>query len=125
MTSLPNYGVLLTPKYGQKRRVTQNLRNFLIHIARRCESTAESDQPHSFLARLPLWQSSFTSLGYLQTDTKLLPNNSQHCWMLHVASVCTPCCMLLGVVEKSLKPVKLIATCKRTQQLPIMLRVIG
>ena len=27
------------------------------------------------------------------------PNNSQHCWMLiHVASVCTPCCMLLCVV---------------------------
>ena len=22
----------------------------------------------------------------------------QHCWMLHVASVCTPCCMLLDVV---------------------------
>ena len=25
-------------------------------------------------------------------------NNSQHCWMLHVASVCTPCFMLLHVV---------------------------
>ena len=25
-------------------------------------------------------------------------NNSQHCWMLHVASFCTPCCMLLDVV---------------------------
>ena len=23
---------------------------------------------------------------------------TQHCWMLHVASVCTPCCMLLDVV---------------------------
>ena len=29
----------------------------------------------------------------------------------------TPCCMLLGVVSaQSLKPVKLLATCKRTQQ---------
>ena len=39
---------------------------------------------------------------------------TQHCWMLHVASVCTPCCMLLdvGVVAQSLKPVKLF-----TQQL--------
>ena len=40
-------------------------------------------------------------------------NNSQHCWMLHVASVSTPCCMLLDVVAQSLKPVKLFS-----QQLP-------
>ena len=31
-------------------------------------------------------------------DATLLANNSQHCWMSHVASVCTPCCMLLDVV---------------------------
>ena len=41
---------------------------------------------------------------------------TQHCWMLHVASVCTPCCMLLLFVAQSLKPVKLLATLKRTQQ---------
>ena len=29
----------------------------------------------------------------MQTDATLLANNSQH-----VASVCTPCCMLLGVI---------------------------
>ena len=34
----------------------------------------------------------------MQTDATLLTNNSQHCWMLHVASVCTPCCMLLDAV---------------------------
>ena len=34
----------------------------------------------------------------MQTDATLLTNNSQHCWMLYVASVCTPCCMLLDVV---------------------------
>ena len=34
----------------------------------------------------------------MQTDATLLANNSQHCWMLHVASVCTPCRMLLDVV---------------------------
>ena len=33
-----------------------------------------------------------------QTDATLMVNNSQHCWMLHVASVFTPCCMLLRVV---------------------------
>ena len=28
------------------------------------------------------------------------------------------CCVLLGVVAQSLKPVKRLATCKRTRQLP-------
>ena len=37
-------------------------------------------------------------LSPVQTDATLLANNSKHCWMLHVASVCTPCCMLLDVV---------------------------
>ena len=36
--------------------------------------------------------------------------------MLHVASVCTPCCMLLDVVAQSLKPVRLFS-----QQLPTFL----
>ena len=39
----------------------------------------------------------------------LLANNSQHYWMLHVLSVCTFCCMLLGVVAQSLKLVKLLS----------------
>ena len=37
-------------------------------------------------------------LSPVQTDTTLLANNSQHCWMLHVASISTPCCMLFDVV---------------------------
>ena len=37
-------------------------------------------------------------LGCVQTDATLLSNNSQHCCMLHVVFVCTPCCMLLDVV---------------------------
>ena len=45
----------------------------------------------------------------------------QHRWMLHVASVCTPCCMLLGIVAQNLKPVKLLASGKWTQQLPTLL----
>ena len=52
----------------------------------------------------------------MQTDATLLANNSQHCWMLHGASVCTPHCMLLDVVAQSLKPVKLFS-----QQLPTFL----
>ena len=31
-----------------------------------------------------------TCANAVQTDTTLLANNSQHCWMLHVSSVCTP-----------------------------------
>ena len=38
--------------------------------------------------------------------TTLLANNSQHCWMLRVSSVCTSCCMLLGLVAQCLKTVK-------------------
>ena len=37
-------------------------------------------------------------LSCVQTDATFLANNSQHCWMLHVGSVCTPCCILLDVV---------------------------
>ena len=40
----------------------------------------------------------------------------QHCWMLHVASVCTPRCMLLRIVAPRLKPVKLFS-----QQFPTFL----
>ena len=37
-----------------------------------------------------------------------LAKNFQHCWMpcMFVASVCTPCCVLLEVVAQTLKPVK-------------------
>ena len=52
----------------------------------------------------------------MRTDATLLTINSQHCWMLHVASVCTPCWMLLGVVAPSLKPVKFFS-----QQFPTFL----
>ena len=50
----------------------------------------------------------------MQTDATLLANNSQHYWMLHVASVCTACCMLLlRVVALSLNPINFFC-----QQLP-------
>ena len=62
---------------------------------------------------------------------------TQHCWpttpnavgcLIHVASVCTPCCMLLrivGVVAQSLKQVKRLATCKRAQKLPTLLGAVA
>ena len=45
----------------------------------------------------------------VQSKATLLANNSQHFWMLHVASVCTPNCMLSRVVAQSLKPVKVLS----------------
>ena len=78
-----------------------------------------------FLARLlveSFFPREFSLLSPIQTDATLLANNSNHCWMLHVASVSTPCCMLLPL-GGSLKPAKLLATCKRTQQLQTMLGV--
>lgn len=56
-------------------------------------------------------------LSPVQTDTTLLANLSQHCWMLHLASVCTPCCTLLRFVESCSPKLENGGTCKRTQQL--------
>ena len=39
-----------------------------------------------------------TMLGVVACMLAVMTNNSQHCWMLHATSVCTPCCMLLDVV---------------------------
>ena len=58
-------------------------------------------------------------LSPVQTDTTLLGFYTLRPFA-H-ASVCTPCCMLLGVAAQSFKPVKRLATCKRTQQLPALL----
>ena len=62
---------------------------------------------------------------YLKCRYSKVPcKRTQHCWV-HVASVCPPppppFCMLLLFVGQSLKPVKLLATLKRTQQFPALL----
>ena len=44
------------------------------------------------------WDEVLSRLSPVQTDARLLASNSQLCWMLHVASFCTPCCMLLRKV---------------------------
>ena len=53
-------------------------------------------------------------LSPVQTDATLLANNSQHFWMLHVASACTPSA-LLGVFAFVCTPLP-----RRTQQLPTL-----
>ena len=52
----------------------------------------------------------------MQAHTTLLTNNMQHCWAQHVVSVCVEpqqCWYLLRIY--SLKSVKLLGPCKRTQ----------
>ena len=44
---------------------------------------------------------SVSALSPMQMDATLLANNSQHCWMLHVASSCTSCCIWLEVVAQA------------------------
>ena len=54
----------------------------------------------------------------MQTEATLLANNTQHCWAQHVASVSMEpqqCWHLSALVAYSLKPVKLLGPCKRTQ----------
>ena len=53
----------------------------------------------------------------VQTDATLLASNTQHCWAQHLASACMEpqCWHLLALVAYSLKPVKLLGPCKRTQ----------
>ena len=65
-------------------------------------------------------------LSPVKTVATLLPmNNSKKCCMLPVAFVCTPVCMLLGVIAQSLKPVSFpLSTAAPkivTQQLPTLL----
>ena len=38
------------------------------------------------------------TLSPMQTGSTLLANSPKLCWMLRVASVCTPCCMLVHVI---------------------------
>ena len=63
------------------------------------------------------------ALSPVQTDATLLANNPNivGCYSLCLfAYAVTCCCMLLVVVSRSLKLVKLLATCKQTQQFPTL-----
>ena len=52
--------------------------------------------------------------------------NAVGCYMLRpFAHSVACCCVLLGVVAQSLKPVKRLATCKRAQQQPTLLGAVA
>ena len=86
-----------------------------------------------------LMAANWIALTLVSDEISLLLNaactckRTQHCWpttsnivgcyMLRpFAHPVACCCVLLRVVAQSLKPVKLLSTCKGTQQLPTMLR---
>ena len=59
----------------------------------------------------------FSSYSLMQMYATLSANSSQHCWMLNVASIGTPCCMLLqcccmllGVVTQTFSHVQMDTT---------------
>ena len=51
-----------------------------------------------FLLKLVIFAVLICYLRPVQTLAKLLANKTQQCGVQHVASVCTPCCVLLRVV---------------------------
>ena len=86
-----------------------------------CRTRPTSCRPKPFLTdkpTIPAKRFCVTLTAYfMYVNLNLnLYKRTQHCWMLHVASVCTHSCMLVGVVAQSLKPVKL-----QRQQLPTFL----
>ena len=66
----------------------------------------------------------YYNLSLVKTDATLSANNSQYCLMFTLPLFAHPVacgCVLLGVVEQSLKQVKLLAAFKQTQQIPTLL----
>ena len=98
----------------------RNVQKSVMHVQSCCFANVKQ-----LLFCRPRWRRCRRCLNSL-----LLVNNSQHCWMLPgrikvirpgcymlrpFAHIVACCCVLLGgVVAQSLKPVKLLATCKRT-----------
>ena len=60
---------------------------------------SQNNKTASMLVSQTVLGSMNSFLKPMQMDTTLLANNSQHCCMLRVASICTPCCMLLCIVR--------------------------
>ena len=58
---------------------------------------------------------SFVSLRPMQTDTTLLADNTQHCWAQQSCHLLRPFAWNHNISTYSLKPVKLLGPCKRTQ----------
>ena len=84
-----NWLLLMFASYWKKTRKHRLLKNsnnfnFIFHMMTRSINN---------------WFCTCVYLSPLQTDATLSANNSQRSWMSHVASVSTPCCLLLCVIE--------------------------
>ena len=85
----------------------------------------------SLLNATPSLRCASFSLRPVQTLATLLANKTQHCWAQHVASVCTPCCVLLRVVATCWKLLDEVWNWSNfiqqlpTSRWPTMLRAFG
>ena len=59
----------------------------------------------NYFVSLPLKNSRRGEDSWVLIISKAPCKGTQHCWVLHLASVCTTCCMLSGVAAQNLKPV--------------------
>ena len=99
----------------QVRKTSYTTSNLIIWLTFKIDINHEQCiQSHVlFIDLCPPVQCGTTIRSFPQAPCKrtLLANiNTQHCWMLHGACVCTPCYMLL---HKLWNWSKLLATCKR------------
>ena len=84
---------------------------------------ASVNQKSSTIVKDHSMERCISTLSPVQTDATLLAI-SQHCWMLHVASDCTPPWMFLRVVGSCY--IRLHTTTLRTQQLlPLLAQHVG
>ena len=61
-----------------------------------CSDINEIGPPSDFFLKNNC--SKYICSKYCLEISKAPCKRTQHCWMFHVASVCTPCCMLLDIV---------------------------
>ena len=107
---------LLAEKFDRFPTLRNNTQQYPTTWNRMCKRTQHVTLNNVGSCWSTIWRLLARSLKPRPNGRNFVGNNSQHCWMLHDASVCTPCCMLLDVVAQSLKPVKLFS-----QQLPTFL----
>ena len=89
---------LLTEKFDRFPTLRNNTQQYPTTCNRMCKRTQHVTFSNVGSCWSTISRPLARSLKPRPNGRNFVDNNSQHCWMLHVASVCTPCCMLLDVV---------------------------